>query len=106
MVDEDGIRFGIAEGALVLTVLSAAVLHLPTLSALLVLGLAAFLGGCATTLGWALVIGWSAWAYFTGFLENQLGQLTLAGDDLDRLVALTLVGLAGSLLWQVAAGRE
>jgi hypothetical protein len=106
LVDEQGIRFGIAEGALVLAVLTAAALHLPLPAALVLVGLAAFGGGYCTSLGWALLLGVSAWAWFTGFLENQLGQLTLASQDLDRLVALALLAVAGSVTWRRAVGRE
>jgi hypothetical protein len=106
LVDEQGIRFGLAEGALVLAALVAAALHLPLAAALVLLALAAFGGGYATSLGWAVVVGLSAWAYFTGFLENTLGQLTLAPHDLTRLVALALVAVVGSLVWRGERGRE
>jgi hypothetical protein len=106
LVDEHGIRFGLAEGVLVLAALSAAALHLSLAAALVLLGLAAFAGGYSTSLGWALLVGLSAWAYFTGFLENSLGQLTLAPHDLDRLVVMALLAVAGSLLWRRRTGRE
>ena len=89
-----------------LAALSAAALHLSFAAALVLLALAAFAGGYSTSLGWALLVGLSAWAYFTGFLENSLGQLTLAPHDLDRLAAMALVALAGSLLWRRRTGRE
>ena len=106
LVDEPGIRFGMGQGALVMTALTVAVLHLPTASALMALAVAAFVSASFTPAGWAVLLGLSAWAFYTGFLENRLGQLTLAGGDLGRLVALVLVAVSAVLLNMTGEGRE
>ena len=47
----------------------------------------------------AAVLGLVAWAYFTGFVTNSLGELTFAPDDLARLALL--VALCGTAHWRV-----
>ena len=38
-------------------------------------------------------LGAISWAWFTGFVENRFGELTFAGDDLQRLAAFTLAAV-------------
>jgi hypothetical protein len=96
LLDEPGIRFGLGEAGLVLVALVAAAVHLPLLAALVLLGLSAVVGGWWVSLGWAAGLGASAWAFYTGFLENRLGELTLAGTDLRRLGVLLLAAVTVS----------
>lgn len=92
MIDQPGIRFGIANGALVTALLVAGVAgldHVETgLICLAVTGLAS--AGVSTLAGAAM--GVVSWAMFTGFVENRYGQLTFAAGDLERL-AVFLVGV-------------
>lgn len=94
MVDEPGVWFGIATGLLVITFLVSSATGLDAIdtacAAIIVAGLAA-----ARVPGLpAAALGLVGWAFYTGFTENTLGRLTLAGADLARLggfVAATVV---------------
>jgi hypothetical protein len=99
LVDEPGIRFALAEAALALVVLSAGLLTLPPRDALVVVAVAALLaGGYVVRPFTAVGLGLSAWACWTGFLDHHLGQLTVAGADLDRMFLLIGMALAGVVL--------
>jgi hypothetical protein len=91
MVDEPGVRFGLASGAIVLALLIAGALPLDRAETAGVALLAAAFA--SASLPWLLVVGLSveAWAFFTGFFENRYGTLTLAPHDL-----MTLVGFVGA----------
>jgi hypothetical protein len=85
MVDGAGIRFGLANGALVLTLLMAGALPLDLAETACVALVAAAVA--AATMRWyvALALGVEAWAFFTGFFENRYGVLTFAPHDLVNL---------------------
>ena len=96
MTAEPGVRFGIANALLVTTFLVTAVLRLdPTATAWAAVITAGLLGIALSpaTTAWLGVV---AWAWFSGFVENHLGDLTFAGDDALRLAifALSPVALA------------
>lgn len=97
MVDEPGIRFGLANGALVLVLLSASALPLGLSGTELVALITAAVA--AARLPWPVgaILGVEAWAFFTGFFENQHGVLTLASHD--------ILTLAGFVLMTVALAR-
>lgn len=87
MVDEPGVRFGLASGAIVLSLLVASALPLDLAeTAGIALAVAVL---ASATLPWvfALALGAEAWAFFTGFFEHQYGVLTIGRNDL-----LTLAG--------------
>lgn len=90
LTDEPGIRFAVATTAIVLALFAAAVapLHAGEVE-LLVVSVA---GVAGSGLPWpvALGIGVEAWALFTGFAHNRLGDLTFAGPDLARLALFTV----------------
>lgn len=91
MTDESGVRFGIATGIVVVTVLIATLAGIGEIdSAILVLAVG---GVVAVSLRpWlAPLVGLVAWAFWTGFVENAFGQLTLAGPDLARLAGFAAV---------------
>lgn len=90
MVDEPGVRFGLSSGAIVLALLIAGALPLDHVETAAVALLTAAVA--SATLPWLLTVGLGveAWAFFTGFFENQYGTLTLAPHDL-----ATLVGFVG-----------
>lgn len=85
LVDDPGIWFGIATGLVILTLLCAGLAGLgavATGAAVVTVGglAAARLPGLI-----ALALGIVVWAFFTGFIENQFGELTFATGDLARL---------------------
>jgi len=94
MVDQPGVRFGLASGALVLAFLIAAALPLDLGETALLGLLTAAVVSVTLPLVFAFVVGLEAWAFFTGFFENQYGVLTLSSRDLLNLVgfvAMTVV---------------
>ena len=94
MVDEQGIRFGLANGVMVLVLLVAAALPLDLHETAFVVLITAALG--AATVRWHVgaVLGLEAWAFFTGFFENRYGVLTLARHDVLSLVGFVLMTVA------------
>lgn len=85
LVDDPGVWFGISIVLVVVTVLGAGLTQLgtgTTAAAVVVVGglSAARLPGLV-----ALGLGTVAWAFYTGFTENSLGQLTFTEGDLARL---------------------
>jgi len=99
MVDEAGVRFGLANGALVLALVVAAALPLDLTETACVALLTAAVA--AATMRWyvAAALGVEAWAFFTGFFENRYGVLTLAPHDLlDLAVFVAVTVLVAHLL--------
>jgi hypothetical protein len=96
MLDEPGVLLALAHTALVLAALVAAALALPAGVTFVLLAITVLLGATAQAHAWALLLGVSAWAIWTGFFEDSLGQLAVAPPDLVRLAAMAIVGLAGS----------
>jgi hypothetical protein len=99
LIDEPGVWFGVATGLVVATYVVAGAVHLSATATALS---AVVVGGGAATrlrLSAAPALGAIAWAFFTGFVENRYGQLTLATGDLARLVgfALAVLLIAGCL---------
>lgn len=101
LLDEAGVRLGLAHAGLVLATLASCALDLPGTASLVLLGLVALTAGLWLPGTWALGTGVSAWALWTGFCENGLGQLTLSGGDLRHLALLPLLALVGVLLHHV-----
>jgi hypothetical protein len=91
--DEDGIRFGIAEAALVGALLVASLFRLDQQLTLALVAVTTVSAGALVGPVWAAGLGVSAWAMFTGFAEHTFGILTFAGPDLLRL-GLLVVGCA------------
>lgn len=73
-----------------------------------VLAYAAFCGLAAIvlTIGWAVAIGLSGWAFLTGFVVNAYGQLTFAPHDLEHLALLLALSAAVSLLRPRSASQR
>ncbi len=94
VLEEPGVRFALANGLLVLALFVAGAFGLdaaPTgVVEVVTAGLSA-VGLSTFATSWLGVIGW---AFYTGFVENDYGQLTLAGPDLARLLLFVLVTLA------------
>jgi hypothetical protein len=113
MVDQSGVRFGLASGTLALVFLVAAALPLD-LGETAVLGLlTAALVSATLPLAFAVAVGLEAWAYFTGFFENRYGVLTLSSHDLVTLAGFVAVTVALAQLLRArfairpgGAGRE
>ncbi|GAB3765056.1 hypothetical protein FB382_000782 [Nocardioides ginsengisegetis] len=94
MTTEPGVRFGIANGLLVATLITASVARLEVPAMELVAVAAAGLVAVGLSHAMTAGLGVIAWAWFTGFVENDFGQLTLAPDDLRRLVVFVVATLA------------
>jgi hypothetical protein len=95
LVDEPGVRFGIANAVVVLALLAAAATHLGLESTTVLVVLVAGLAATGIPLGFALGLGLASWAMVTGFVENRFGELTFGRGDLLRLALL--VGAVGAL---------
>jgi hypothetical protein len=94
MVDQPGVRFGLASGALVLALFVAAALPLDLGETASIALLTAAIVSATLPRLLAVALGLEAWAYFTGFFENRYGVLTLSSRDLLNLagfVAVTVV---------------
>lgn len=94
MTAQPGVRFAIANGALIATVLVASLGRLGSAETAWAAVLAAGLLGAGLPLSMTAGLGVIAWAWFTGFVENRFGELTFAGDDLQRLAIFTLAAAA------------
>jgi hypothetical protein len=89
MVDGAGVRLGLASA--VLPPLVLAVRSLPLSVSLAVVLVASGAGGYVVGHGWSLLLGASAWAWWTGFALHDLGTLTLDTADLARLAVLVVL---------------
>ena len=97
MTAEPGVRFGIANGLLVVALIAAWAARLGADETAWVAVLAAGLLGIGLSRPMTAWLGLIAWALFTGFVENRFGELTFAGADVQRLVAFTVAALALSV---------
>ena len=96
LTDVAAVRFGVAGLAVVAVTTTCRLLH-PGLGHV-VLAYAAATWALCLVLPWAYAagIGATAWACLTGFVVNELGQLTFARSDLLRLLLLMSVALGGA----------
>lgn len=101
MTAEPGVRFGIANGLLLLALIGSWAVRFGATETAWAAVIAAGLLGIGLSRPMTAWLGLIAWAWFTGFVENQFGELTFAGDDVQRLVAFTV----GALVLSVAARR-
>jgi hypothetical protein len=92
LLGEPGIRFGIANAAIVLAVAICASLDVEASWALLLLAAVVIVTASGTSFVVGGAIGLVAWAFQTGFLQNTYGLLTFYADDLAHLCLLTVVG--------------
>jgi hypothetical protein len=104
MLEEPGVRFGLANGVLVVALLGTGAArlgpHETAWVAVLVAG-ATSVGLSMTVTTWMGVI---SWAYVTGFVQNRYGELTLTPPDLLRLLCFSLATLGVALLLPRLAG--
>ena len=91
MTEEPGVRFGIATGVVVVTVLIASLAGIGDIDVAVLLLIVTGLAAVALRPLLAPVLGIVAWAFYTGFVENAFGQLTLAGADLARLAGFAAI---------------
>jgi hypothetical protein len=96
--DEPGIRFGLGNGALIVTVMACVVLRLNGMYALMALGAVVVLATAAAPVAVGVLLGSSSWAFYTGFVENAYGQLSFHPADLARLAALVVCGFIAARL--------
>ena len=92
LLGEPGVRFGIANAAIVLAVAICASLDIEASWALLLLAAVVIVTASGTSFAVGGAIGLVAWAFQTGFLQNTYGLLTFYADDLIHLCLLTVVG--------------
>jgi len=93
ILEEPGVRFALASGLLVLAMFVARAFGLgsaPTEAVEVVTAGLSAVGLSTLATSWLGAIGW---AFYTGFVENDYGQLTLARGDLARLLLFVLVTL-------------
>lgn len=96
LLEEDGVRFGAANG--VLFVLTAAAAHVPASYGVGLLLAATGFVAVAVDLPYALGLGLAGWAFATGFSVHTLGVLTFDPADVRRLVVFLVVAAATSHL--------
>ena len=92
LLGEPGIRFGIANAAIVLAVAICASLDIEASAALLLLAAVVIVTASGTSFVVGGAIGLATWGFETGFLQNTYGLLTFDAGDLARLCLLTVVG--------------
>ena len=100
MLDESGVRFGLASGALVLAMLVAAALPLGLGDSAAVALVATAAVSAALPVGYAAGLAVEAWAYFTGFFINQGGELTLGPHDVRNLAGFVLGTVVLAQIWK------
>jgi len=109
LTDDPGVRFGIAVAFVVVGVLIDGTTHVGRVDTALSVIAIAGLTGAAMSGRRAGVLGLVAWAFYTGFVENSFGTLTLRPGDLARMggfVAITLVIAFGLREALVAGARR
>jgi hypothetical protein len=84
----EGCRFAGAQVAIILTLLGAPLVGLPEGVTLIILVVITALAAQELTPVIAVVLGAVAWAYYTGFVINQYGELTFGAVDDARLLLL------------------
>jgi hypothetical protein len=108
MVAEPGVRYGLANGAVVLALLGAGAARLRPDETAWVAVLVAGAASVGLPLLMTTSMGLTAWAFVTGFVVNRYGELTLARPDLFRLVvfAVSTLAVAGVLHQLLVVLRE
>ena len=91
------VRFGVAHGAVLVTMSVISILGMAEVAALVAVGVVTVAWAIRLPLRFAMALGVVAWAYYTGFVVNEYGQLTFAPADLARLVLL--VACAAAAHW-------
>jgi hypothetical protein len=90
LTDEADIRFGLANGVIVTALIVAWAAGLDVSATAVLAVLVAGLASGRLPIATAVALGFIAWAYFTGFVENRYGELTFANADLRRLATFAL----------------
>ncbi|WP_426242067.1 hypothetical protein [Nocardioides sp. LHG3406-4] len=99
LLAEPGIRFAIANTALVLTLFATAVGNASLLATTTITAIVATLATAGLALRWRLPIAVVAWALLTGFVVNKYGELTFHSPDVTRLVLfMTVVPAIATLI--------
>jgi hypothetical protein len=88
------VRFGLGHFSILVAVAAITVLGVAPHPALLAMLLVTVVWASRLPLGLATALGGVAWAYYTGFVVNELGQLTFGTADLMRLILLLVVAAA------------
>lgn len=96
MVDEPGVRLGFSYAALLVLVAALVAGHVPSSLSLLLVATLLLVAAPRLPLAAAVLLGFSCWAFWTGFAEHGYGTLTLAAHDVLRLGALLALAAAAS----------
>ena len=98
LVAAPGIRFGVANAALVVALFAGAATRLSAAPTEALVGVVVAAASVAVAPFLGAAIGVVGWAFYTGFAEHDYGLLTFGRGDLLRLGLLVIVGLlvAGS----------
>lgn len=88
------VRFGLGHFSILVAVAVIMTLGVQPHPALLAMLVVTVVWASRLPLGLATALGGVAWAYYTGFVVNELGQLTFGTGDLVRLILLLLVAAA------------
>ncbi len=88
------VRFGLGHFSILVAVAVIMTLGVHPHPALLAMLVVTVVWASRLPLGLATALGGVAWAYYTGFVVNELGQLTFGTGDLVRLVLLLVVAAA------------
>ena len=107
MTGLSAVRFGLAQCALLAVLLASAAVRLSSVPTLVAVCLVTCAAALVLPLTWAAALATVAWAFFTGFVVNRLGELTFSSTDLQHLVLLVAAGSAAHwVLWERQGGQE
>jgi hypothetical protein len=106
MVDEPGVRFGLASGALALTMLVVSALPLGLGGSATVALIATAALGTTMPRIYAAGLAVQTWAYFTGFFLHQYGVLTFSALDVRNLFGFVIGTVVLGLVFKAPTMAE
>lgn len=102
MTEQSGVRFALANGALVTALFASVIAGLTAGETELAVVAVAVLAGSGLSMALSGALGVVSWALFTGFVEHGYGQLTFGNGDVERLVVFIFVILAAAVFTPLA----
>lgn len=97
LTDLPEVRFGFAEGALLVAATVCSRLDVGVQWGLVLLGAITAVACVVLPLRFSVGVAVSAWAFLTGFVVHVGGQLTFGATDLERMGFLVLVALLAAV---------
>lgn len=98
LTDVAAVRAGLGFGVLLTLAAAMAQAHADVSAGLIGFLSATAMAALAVPLGYAALLGLSAWGLLTGFVVNAGGQLTFAASDLTHLALLVVLAVAAAVL--------